>query len=285
MAGSVLIIAFNRPDLIGQLVDIVVKSGPAKIYCSVDAPISGDEINHALCTQVKQYLVSREWPCLVHFRFCETNFGCHDGVISAIDWFFSYEKDGVILEDDCIPDISYFEFANELLDLYRADTSVGMISGMCLVKDVQYSWDYRFSRLVNIWGWATWADRWHQLVRDLSFWPGVRDSGITECYGTYALQQQMLLEQQFLSLVPTWGARWRLTCLLNEWRSIIPNVNLVQNVGFGRSDAVSKKFYHPLQHLERERVAFPLKHPIALNVDLILDEKVLDFYYKNTPAS
>lgn len=285
MSVSVLIIAYNRPDLIGELVDVVVKAKPSSVYCSVDAPIPEDSSSIELNERVKSYLSGYVWPCPVHFRFGDVHQGCHRAVISAIDWFFSCESEGIILEDDCIPDVSYFSFAGYLLNKYRNVPQIGMISGTSLVSAREKSWDYRYSHLVNIWGWATWADRWKQLVHDLKAWPSLRDSGIVDCYGLYASQQARLLDHQATLPAPTWGVRWRFTCLKHGWFSIVPSVNLVKNVGFGRSDAVSKNFEHPLQSIACESVGMPLRAPLIMEVDAALDESVLGFYYNNVPKN
>ncbi len=157
---NVLIIAFNRPDFTCQLVQTLLKVKPLKLFVALDGPRSNSNTDTAKCGEVRGIIKSSPWECGVGYLIRNNNIGCNKNVESAIGWFFENVEEGVILEDDCIPDISYFRFALELLDRYRHDNRIFQISGMSMVPFGRSYESYRFSKLVNIWGWATWRRAW-----------------------------------------------------------------------------------------------------------------------------
>ena len=279
---NVLIIAFNRPDFTFCLVQALLKVKPLKLFVALDGPRNNVNTDITKCNAVRNIVELSPWECDVKYLISNNNNGCNKNVEEAINWFFDNVEEGVILEDDCIPDISYFKFAFELLDRYRYDNKIYQISGMSMVPFEHSPQSYRFSKLVNIWGWATWRRAWKKLIDGVCIWPEIRAQGIMKCYGSEKEQQEQLIQESFEGKRPlSWGMKWRLTCLSNGAYSIIPKNNLIQNIGFNREDATSKKFYHPIANIEASSIDFPLVHPKKIIADISADERVLRFYYDN----
>ena len=78
--------------------------------------------------------------------FRKKNIGCGPGVKTAIDWFFKYEKMGIILEDDTIPCNSFFQFCDYALIKYERDNRIMMVSGTNYFGEKISSNKYFFSK-------------------------------------------------------------------------------------------------------------------------------------------
>ncbi len=153
----ILLLIFNRPDLTKKVFDQIKKAKPTQLFIAADGPRVGREHEQELCAQARATVDLIDWDCEVKTLFRDTNLGCGLGVSSAINWFFDHVEEGIILEDDCIPDLSFFSFCQTMLEQYRHDDRVAMISGTNVLpnQSVRES-SYSFARYYDIWGWATW---------------------------------------------------------------------------------------------------------------------------------
>ncbi len=169
VAEPVLIIAFNRPDHLKALIERLREIKPRTIYLAVDGPRGPrDEAQVRECQALAGTI---DWTGDVHTQFQESNLGCGEGVTAAITWFFDNVDRGIILEDDIIPEPSFFPFCTELLDRYENDERVFAISGCNPVPSHAQSDPeaaYRFAQVTHVWGWATWKRSWqrYQLAMD-----------------------------------------------------------------------------------------------------------------------
>ena len=283
---NILIIAFNRLDFTKKLIQTLVEIEPLSLYVAIDGPRSTVKSDAEKCKEVKDIIQAVDWKCDVEYLIKNHNIGCNKSVENAISWFFSEVEEGVILEDDCIPNISFFKFSAELLKRYRNNHKICQISGMSFSPFENHYESYRFSSLVNIWGWATWRRSWEKLIPDLSKWPDMKSNNIMKCYGLEKDSQEKLAQDCYDgNRLLTWGMKWRLTCLSNNTYSIIPKVNLTQNIGFNRDDSTSKTFYHPVSNITANSIDFPLIHPSDLSVDTRADEYALREYYDNIEST
>src|ERR1035438_5803623 len=193
---NVLIIAYNRPDICKKLVEVLERIRPKNIFISCDGPKPNNRNDFNNCREVQKILESFNWNCKANYRINKSNLGCRENVMQSISWFFNYVDEGIILEDDCIPDLTFFRFTEELLEKYRTDKTVFMISGTAIISSKNHVPSYRFTRLVNIWGWATWKRSWLRLIKDLEVWPSIYKTGLFDCYGKDANRQEELIKGQ-----------------------------------------------------------------------------------------
>ena len=165
MKTPVLILAFNRPDKVQQVIDCVRAYAPSQLFLSVDGPRPDRSEEADRVQEVRDLVNSINWPCEVHTLFQPENKGCRQAVSEAITWFFEHVPEGIILEDDCIPHSSFFPYCEELLEKYRHEESVMMIAGSNLVPEYfkQLESSYAFSHFALIWGWATWRRAWRKM--------------------------------------------------------------------------------------------------------------------------
>ncbi len=158
---AVALLLFNRPELTQRVVDEVVAANPNDVYLIADGPRPDHPDDERLCEEVRHIATQALWTGTVHTDFSAQNLGLKRRVSTGLDWVFDHEEQAIILEDDCLPDPSFFRFAEELLDRYKTDERVGMISGNNFLWGAAISPDsYFFSPDVRIWGWATWRRVW-----------------------------------------------------------------------------------------------------------------------------
>lgn len=169
----VLVTAFNRPHLLESLLDRLRSSGVTRLYVSLDGPRTGNTLDSAGVERCVALANEITWAREVKVHVNSINQGCGRAVSSALEWFFSCEEAGIVLEDDILPDPTFLHFASTLLKQYRDDERILAISGCCLVPSVEVSdplRPYRFSRVPHVWGWAAWRHTWAHYQFDMSDW-------------------------------------------------------------------------------------------------------------------
>ncbi len=119
MSEPVLVMAFNRPDHLAVLLRRLREVQPERLYVAIDGARTGREGEQERVQQCRDLVATVDWPCDVHTLFQDSNLGCGLGVSTAISWFFANEERGIILEDDIIPDPSFFPYCAELLERYE----------------------------------------------------------------------------------------------------------------------------------------------------------------------
>ena len=273
----VLFIVFARPDTTARVFEAIRRARPGKLYVAADGPRADKPGEKERSEQVRSIVTAVDWPCEVRTFFRDRNYGCGEQVTAAINWFFSLEEEGIILEDDCFPSNSFFQFCAELLDRYRNDTRVMMIGGNNLepkrVREPEYS--YTFSRLTYIWGWATWRRAWklHDFQMPL-FGEVDKKQYLLPTYSSiyerdlfqYVFRKMYAGDDAITSRRNIWDYQWQFACKVHSGLVIVPAVNLVSNIGFGEH-ATSVSGNSPGQGLKCEEVELPLVHPEFIMVE------------------
>jgi hypothetical protein len=244
LTTPILLVVFNRPETTKTVVESIRAVRPADLYVVADGPRPDVEGESLRCNAARQVATNIDWDCRVHKLFRDRNLGSGLGVASAIDWFFENVQDGIVLEDDCVPSRSFFRFCEELLGYYRDNPRVMHISG----NNFQYgrrrgTASYYFSRYTHTWGWASWRRAWQHYDFDL----------IPESDRSHV-----------------WDAQWLLSVEKQRGMAVLPNVNLVTNIGFGPA-ATHTKTIERYALLPAEEMEFPLRHPKELSIDRAAD--------------
>lgn len=235
----ILLIAFNRPVLFGQLIDRLRETKPQNIYVAIDGPREGNEFDASAVSETRELVKQIDWTSNVYTLFQDSNLGCGVGVSTALNWFFSHVDRGIILEDDILPRESFFGFCTELLDRYSGDRHVLAISGCNFVPPDQLSepTPYRFSRVPHIWGWATWKDKWAIHDLDISDWRSRMPlSKLWEVSG-HSLGGMVFWRAMFdlmaAGKIDTWDMQLVFAGMEQDMYTATSNTNLIDNIGFG----------------------------------------------------
>lgn len=254
----ILFLAFNRPSTTEKVFEAIRKAQPTKLYLSCDAARSDQE--RVVVDKVKEIVSKVDWDCDVKTRFQENNLGCKLNVSSSIDWFFSLEEEGIILEDDCLPSPTFFTFAQAMLEKYRDEPKVMQISGNnYLSKDFVIEDEYYFTTINDIWGWATWRRAWKHF--DLSmrgYEEAIRSNKITDYYQNKSIESwnRIYLDEGFKPGCKIWSPQWVYALIKGNGLTIAPKVNLVQNIGFLEGENIDDNFHREYGIIEAMDYSF-----------------------------
>lgn len=273
LAAPVALIIFNRPDLTARVMEQIALAKPKQLFIIADGPRANKEGEAAKCLESRKMVEHITWPCEVFRNYSNENLGCRERIASGLDWVFGKVDRAIILEDDCIPDQSFFSYCNELLERYKNDTRIGAISGTNMnstTLDIQAS--YYFSKYPLVWGWATWARVWQNYDVNIPFWGAVRE---TNWLSSIVHEEefdhwQKAFNRVFEHAFDTWDYQLVFSIWHQGQITIQPAVNLISNIGF-RDDATHTKNDHWLADMTRNQLQFPLRHPMGFNPNFEAD--------------
>ncbi len=283
----VLLLAFNRLKPARQVLDAIRPARPSRLFLAVDGP-RADRAGESMSVRQVQALAEEvDWPCEVSTLFREANLGCKLAVSQAITWFFDQVEEGIILEDDCVAHPSFFPFAAELLERFRDDQRVVMISG----DNFQFGrrrtdYSYYFSRYTHIWGWATWRRAWKLYDHQMRHWPELRDGGwLLDVLGTREAAEywRKIFDATHEERNTSWAYRWTYAAWLYSGLTVLPNVNLVSNVGFGDDATHTVQGEDPFSKLPIREMEMPLRHPPYLIRDERADRFTQGTLFRSAP--
>jgi len=271
----ILFILFANPDTTAQVFERIRQIQPAKLYVAADAPRpeKKDEVQRSIETR---NIINRiDWNCELKTLFQDENLGPKIAVSTAITWFFEHEEQGVILEHDCLPDLSFFRYCEELLDQYKDDTRIGHIGGNNFLPGVmKEGLSYDFCSCSHIWGWATWRRVWKNYDVNFPFWNEQKDKRSF----LFRNKQEEIYFSSFITDVihnrngiNTWDTQYWFTLRLQNQLSVYPAVNLVENIGLGDPDAVHTAIKKEKYSVPASCIGFPLRYP-----QYVLSNKKLD---------
>lgn len=264
---AIALIIFNRPAYTQTVLQAISAVRPSLLFVLGDGPRAHSSADVEACEQVRKLIDAIDWPCEVLKNYSSVNTGPRERVISGLNWVFSLVDEAIILDDDCVPNPSFFAFCEELLARFRGDSRVGMISGTNFVEGsttIDYNYSYYFSRISHIWGWATWRTSWQKFDPQLRLWPEVQAanllSEVLEPPGAVRYWSRIFDKAYRREGPDSWDYPWFFSNLISNSLSIVPRVNLVTNIGFG-PDATNTVDADFAQRLESAEMEFPLKHP------------------------
>jgi hypothetical protein len=266
--APVALFVFNRPETTRRVFAALSTARPSRLFLIADGPRPDRPGEDDRCSEVRRIISAVNWPCEVETNFADQNMGCRRRVISGLDWVFSIVEEAIILEDDCLPDPSFFLYCTELLERYRDQHQIAMISGFnALERTFPFTFSYYYSLMYHMWGWATWRRAWRAYDENLSSWPEVKRSGqLYELFPNRSLVAHwtQIFDAMHDGTGPnTWDYQWVYTCWMRNWLSVVPSRNMVQNIGFG-ADATHTHVPDITQTLPGGSLHFPLHHPPAI---------------------
>lgn len=291
LQAPILFLGFNRPEVSFKVFGQIAKVKPEKLFIAVDGPrksVPGEEL---LCQQVRSIVDRVDWPCEVFTLFQEENKGCGKGVSAAINWFFSHVEEGIIVEDDCFADTSFFFYVQQMLSKFRDNERVMTVCGSNFLHGyTPPGLDYFFSRHHFIWGWGTWKRAWKRYDYALSAWqnPAQRPHLLSMLnhhyrYKTLANRLARCFDDVVLQRVDTWDYQWFFACIMNNALSVLPAKNLVSNLGaVGAHTKKQESFIHKADTytLNTKKLTGPrlIAENKALDDIIIYNKRIVDSF-------
>jgi len=273
--SPVLLIVFNRPDTTQIVFDAIRKAKPGKFYIAADAPRDGNVADEKNCALVKEIVKKVDWDCDVHYRFAEVNQGCGPGPFNAISWVFEHEDRTIILEDDCVPALPFFNYCSELLERYKNDTRIWEISGNQYTEEaVTTPHSYFFSKYGHSWGWATWKRCWNEMDMAMTKYPLIIEQDLYK--SAFRTDKEARFFQKLINKIYTdkimmshiWDFQFGFAITSNGGICIVPIKNLVTNIGYIGTHAESKKHFHDRPVDENYKI---VSHPDFILLDVNYD--------------
>ncbi len=260
-ACPILLLIFNRPDTTQRVFDAIRQQQPKQLFVAADGPRKHKEGEDELCLQTRSIIQQVDWDCEVKTLFRDENLGCGRAISSAISWFFEQVEEGIILEDDCLPGNSFFLFCETMLEKFRNDQRIMLISGgnnLETWKPEQH--DYFFSLEGSIWGWATWRRAWTLFDYSIRLW---EKTGAVDAVRNLASSEKNFKKRVsnynnvFRGNTSSWDYQWAFCCYINSGLTVIPAKNLVSNIGFN-NNATHTIIYSPTFNMPILELSFPL---------------------------
>ncbi len=275
----VAFLIFNRPDTTERVFNEIARAKPPKLLVVADGPRAARAGEAGQCARTRAIIDRVDWDCEVLTNFADTNMGCKARVASGIDWIFSQVEECIILEDDCLPEPTFFRFCEEMLERYRDNPRVGMVSG----GNLQFGHkrgraSYYFSRYTHIWGWASWRRAWRLYDRDIALWPAFRDEGWSDTFFRTQGERDYWansFQAVYDGKLDTWDCSWTFTAFVHGLLQVAPNVNLISNIGFG-PQATHTHVVGIHANMPTEPMQFPLTHPSFVLQDPEADRYIAD---------
>ena len=229
---------FNRPELTARVFEAIQRARPRQLLVIADGPRVDRPGEQEAVTQTRKILERVDWPCEVKTNFSPTNLGCKTRMATGLTWAFEQAEELIVLEDDCLPDPTFFSFAQSLLRRYRDNPRVMMISGDNFQPGPTSSNSYYFSRWAHIWGWASWRRAWKHYDLEIESWPADKINGsLAKSVDSPAEYQYWsnVFDQVHQGQIDTWDFSWAHAMWKQNGLAILPEVNLVTNLGFSDS--------------------------------------------------
>lgn len=279
----ILFLVFNRPDTTEQVLKKIRQVQPKHLFIAADGPRAGREGEAEKCRQVRTLIDDGiDWDCSVHKLYRDANLGCGFAVSKAINWFFTHNGAGVILEDDCVPHEDFFLFCTDMLRRFANDTTVISINGSNLGYELTNGNSYCYSRFMNMWGWATWKDRALSIDYSMRAWKETKHpiwwlyKHVRQRPFDFDLNWFRLWKFQFNTVAVqenfTWDWQWIWHQVSHRQLSVVPAVNLISNIGFHLDATHTQDAHNIAAEIPAGPLPQPFRHPATMKPDLMYEE-------------
>ena len=278
---------YRRPDHLRKVMVKIREARPTVLFGVSDGPKPrNEEIQKGVEESRKVFREMIDWPCRWEMLERETNLGSYLSVSRGLDWVFERVAETIVLEDDTVPDPTFFRFTAELLEKYRGNERIGAVCGNNYddPKDWASDASYRFTRYHHSWGWGTWKRAWQCFDRDeklLSEIPKIKKENWMKLSRTEWAYWERCFQRTYTRKLDAWDYRWTLSLWKNYMYCIIPRANLVRNIGFDAkaTHTVERDFMNLKMH-SIHPMSFPLSIPTENECRLSMDNLVFKQHYQ-----
>ncbi len=283
----ILFLIFNRPDTTARVFENIRGIRPQKLFIAADGPRENKENENEKCQLVRKLVLENiDWPCEVKTLFRDNNLGCGSAVSGALTWFFENVEEGIVLEDDVLPDPSFYHFCRDLLNRYRNDERIRFINGCNFGYKGIHEQSYGFTSFMNMWGWASWRRSINMVDQTMQTWKTLKDKNnflekifekqqprVKSLAGSYFRE---IFDDTAAGKKDTWDYQCIFSNLLTETYAVFPAVNLVSNLGFGTEATHTNFNSYFLSEMKTRPMSFPMHHPTVMIEDSQFQEFLLE---------
>ena len=239
MNTPILLITFNRPKYVKIMLEALKKANVKSLFVFRDGPRPSCKTDYDNCELVKSLIDGIDWGCDVKTNFMQNNLGCGYGPYSAISWAFQFTDKLIILEDDCIPTISFFDFCDNMLSRYYNNSTIRIISGRSqfTTHPIFKEQDYVFTQYAPTWGWATWKRVWDGFdLQDRVIGDFFKKGGFTNQFANKRENRYWNYRYKFRNnpikdSLHIWDYQFGAFSRVNGAFGIVPKSNLIKYIG------------------------------------------------------
>jgi len=273
----ILFLVFNRLDTTEQVFNVIRKITPKKLYIASDGPRDNRAGEDEKVKTVRDFILnSINWECEIKTLFREKNLGCGKGPAEAITWFFEHVEMGIILEDDCVPSLSFFSYCEELLKMYQHNNTIYHIAGHNPLVYTKSPFSYYFARIQHCWGWATWRRAWKYYSYDIQELDKfIKEKKIEGIFSQKIVQNYWIdIFQKMLDCqTHIWDYQWTYAIFKNGGLCINPSKNMISNIGFNNDATHTLNSKSILNNQKRFEINH-IKHPKKIQIKASLTKKI-----------
>ena len=287
----ILLITFNRPDHVRRVLTEIRKQQPTQLYVCQDGARDGNENDRIKVQEVRNVVKELvNWPCELHTLYQEKNLGCGPGPATGITWFFEHVEMGIIMEDDCLPSETLMAFEAELLERYKDDERISIITGTnALSKWRSYKYDYIFAKTggMTMGSWASWRRAWKHFDWEIKSWgEHATKDRMREIVGEKAYKEVEPLYDKIYANPPrdAWDFQWAYARTLLDSCSIVSTVNQMSNIGFGEESTHTPNANDRRGNMTIYKCHLPLRHH-AFEIDRLFDWEMYQRFDRKTKKS
>jgi hypothetical protein len=267
MRAPVALIVFNRPDTTARVAAAIGQAAPPKVFVVADGPRLDQPGEAEKCAATRAVIDRIDWPCEVVKKYSDVNLGCGRGPAAGLDWVFQQTDRAIILEDDCLAHPSFFPYCDELLEKYCDDERIMQIAGSNFQSGHKRGLhSYFFSRFKICWGWATWRRAWQHMDMSVKLWPEFRDTPwlhdlVDNPRALRHWAEKFEEAHRAGGRVDYWDYQWLFATWTQNGLCIMPNVNMISNIGFNNEATHTRWSGSKWAALPLEEMTLPLQHP------------------------
>ncbi|MCF8070450.1 MAG: glycosyltransferase family 2 protein [Desulfobacterales bacterium] len=283
----VLLVIFNRPEKTRRVIEALRQVKPTQLFVAADGPRLDHPDDVEKCRLTREIATNIDWSCDMKTRLLDKNIGCDPCVSSAINWFFEHVAQGVILEDDCVPHPHFFRFCADMFERYADDARIMQVSGYSPCAGRRYPYDYHFGRFFRCGGcWGTWRRAWALYADSLEQYDNNGTiKQILKAYFPSSAQytERLRLYRMFrLGKRDNWDFKWNVACYAQNALCIVPERNLMTNIGFDE-ESTHTKVHNWFSHLQTDSLDFPLCHPPFVFADIRPERELSRRIFRSLP--
>ncbi len=278
MKSAVLFLIFKREDTTKRVFDRIKQARPPRLYIAADGPRVNKSDEAEKCLKTRNVVQNIDWPCEVHRLYREQNLGCGKSVSSAISWFFEHEEQGIIIEDDVLPHIDFFEYCDVMLEKYKEDSRIQLIAGYSsFYKGYNSDVSYYMSSHLEIWGWASWRRVWNTYEYNInridpSIFKNKVKNRLPSSNAKFFID---IFDSMRRNPVDTWDYQLAVNQFLFDRYTILPYINMVENLGFGSADAAHTIERNDKISNHKSHSILPIRHPNPITIDNFADTIIM----------
>ena len=298
----ILFVPFCRIETATKVFKAIKKSKPKKLYVYSDGWREEKVGEKEKVEYLRKYVIDNvNWDCELFTKFEEKNRGLDSGMGTAVRWFFEQEEMGIVLEDDCMPTQSFFRFCSEILIKYKDEDKVSLVVGTNKTPKSTSANSYSFRRacdfpeeITQLWGFATWRRMFQKYVNPVphleEYKTKIKSEENSIDYEKYLInaRAKTLISQTELVLAGKNNAAdmmLKLSMLMNDKLFIIPDCNLITNIGFAVDGSGHDTFEYVVGgNLVPGEFQFPIQHPAQILSNPLSPNEFIRALYMPIPS-